>query len=531
MFPLQLARSSVLVPALATLLSVALLGPACSESSSTASRCDGAACSSNVSRSDASASGTDARPGDGASSMDGGTSSGDGARLASDATIDLAPGRDGSGPDAGTAQGDASSGGTDGSSPVDAGASEGGSADGQAALAAPVFKVGSFRRSAARGRQMVSHGLGVMPAALLVWTAGVPTEGFVSGVRFGMGFAARTSDGFRAGAVSTFHQNDAKPTNNSRRAAAHLVSVVDANETLYLEGDLVAWDATTITLDWTTNRGDATMVHFLAIGGPGVSATVLDWDATQNGRKSVTGLGLRPDTLLHLWAGAALATLGTSAPDGNFGLGVMSSAGQWALDLQSPDGDDENTTMRAQRGDVGVNMQRFDAVRRRARLVSLDADGFTLEQSTSDAAPTRVLTLALSGVAASAGSLAKTKGEDGTVQTTTGVGFRPGALLLAGVQEEAGIAFSSHSYFGLGVTDGKTQLASAFTDFATASPTVPESLDQPDRAFVKLAADGRLPEAEARLSGFSADGFALEWVANDPFATQIFYLAFGQPGR
>jgi hypothetical protein len=140
---------------------------------------------------------------------------------------------------------------------------------------AQTMKVGSFLKSTggAPASQVVPHGLGRTPKALILWTDGKTNETFSAGFLFGLGM----TDGTNSRSVAMASLNGASPSNASQRVAAKALALVQWGEALLAEADLTGWNATTFTLNWTTNNATAYVIHFIAIGGSDVSAKVVDW--------------------------------------------------------------------------------------------------------------------------------------------------------------------------------------------------------------------------------------------------------------
>lgn len=393
---------------------------------------------------------------------------------------------------------------------------------------APLFAVGSFVELAAAGTQIVPHSLGTTPAAVLVWTNSLTSEDFAADVRFGMGFGVVSNGVVRERSVATFHRAGAANSNSSRRMSRNLISLVGLNETLGATGNLKALGSSSFTVDWSRTGGGSMTVHYLLVGGAGVSAEVLDWTIPITGRRSV-GTSFKPDALVHLWSGTSFDGLGTTNSQGHFGLGVMTESGQWALDIESVSSATPSETYRSQRKDVGVNMQTAANVRRRARFVSFEATSFNVEGlEGSDTQATPVITLALKGVEVKADAFDKATAAAPARQAVTSVGFQPGALLLTGVQDVAANTTSPHANFAVGATDGRKRVASAFSDVSGVAPRG-AAVDRAGRAFLKVNEGDRVIDAEADFTSFDPNGFSLNWLTNDGVATQIFYLAFGRP--
>ena len=273
---------------------------------------------------------------------------------------------------------------------------------------AQAIRVGSFTKISAVGTQTVSHGLGQTPKALILWTDGKTGSTFSANFLYAFGMADGTTS--KSVAVASQSGVGATPV-AARRMANKALTIINWNPTIIAEADLLSWNATGFTLNWTTNTAaTGYVVHFIAIGGPTVSAKVVGWTMrTSAGNRSVTGVGFTPDVVLHAHLGDGFTTAPPSSSTGaHFGLGVMDkSNNQWAVDAESVNGVPAVTT-RAQDATAciyGTNSSRV--VVKRATLVTMDADGFTVNFSTANVNASQVISLALKGVAARVGSFLK----------------------------------------------------------------------------------------------------------------------------
>ncbi len=268
---------------------------------------------------------------------------------------------------------------------------------------AQTIRVGSFTKSTggAPVAQVVPHGLGLQPKALILWTDRYAAAyGFLHA--FGM------TDGTTSRSAAMASQDGAAVSNSSRRIAAKALTIVQWGEALVAEADLASWDGNNFTLTWTTNDATADTIHFIAIGGPAVSAKVVDWTmAAAVGNRSVTGVGFSPDVVLHAHAGFILSgALPLNAALAAFGFGAMDRAGnQWANEAASFDNSALSDT---QRGQVtNACLYAFNnalVVQKQASFFSMDADGFTVNfTNATSAVQSPVISLALKGVSAKAG--------------------------------------------------------------------------------------------------------------------------------
>ena len=312
--------------------------------------------------------------------------------------------------------------------------------------------------------------------------------------------------------------------------ASKVLTIVRWSEALVAEADLSSWNDTTFTLNWTTNDANAYVIHYIAIGGSDVSAKVVDWTmGTAVGNRVVTGVGFQPDVVFHAHGGHAFTpALGSSIAGGAFGLGVMDFDGdQWAFANWTPDASGTSDTQRGQVTDAALlSFNQTLAVQKRASWVSMNADGFTMNfTNTASVAAARVFSLALKGVNVKPGSFLKDTAAAPAPQPITGVGFRPGLVMLASVQNTTSAAPVAHSRFGLGASDGTTEGSSAFQDANGSGTMSVDAISKTSKVFMKVDNNTPAINAEADLTAMGADGFSLNWTTNDAVATQILYLS------
>ena len=273
---------------------------------------------------------------------------------------------------------------------------------------AQTIKVGSFVKSAggAPVAQVVPHGLGQTPKALILWTDGKTDESFATNFRYAFGM----TDGTTSKSVAIASQDGQAAANASRRLADKALTIVRWGEVLVAEADLQSWDATNFTLNWTTNNAQLLVIHFIAIGGPAVSAKVVNWTMpTVTGNKSINSVGFTPDVVLHAHLGQDFtAAAPSNATDAHFGLGAMDkNGGQWANAVLSVDGAPANTQRGQQTNACLYDFDSALAVQKKASFVSMDASGFTVNFNPAGGLAGQVISLALKGVAAKAGSFLK----------------------------------------------------------------------------------------------------------------------------
>ncbi len=393
------------------------------------------------------------------------------------------------------------------------------------------YKVGNFTKRTSTGNQVITHNLGKTPKALIMWTSGQTSDG---AVRDDYRYAQGVYDGSTGYAFAAASQDDEDNGDTSRRFAAKAFTLVEWGEVLLAEADVASWNATSFTLNWTTNNNSATIIHYMLIGGNDVMAKTVNWQVpTSTGNRTITGVGFQPDLVFHLNGGTGLTG---SAPSSDIqaatGFGVMNGAGeQWSLATLAKDNIAPSATSRGQRTNAGLVSAglvgvwpEFSAI---ASLVAMNGDGFTLNFSAVSANNTagQVASLALSGVGSKLGSFNKSTVTGS--QTVTGVGFQPQALMLASWARTANTDAKDDAISVLGASDGSAEGVSWFGDWDNIDPTNTAGLDKTSKVFAK-STNNKVIDAEADLTSFGADGFTLNWTTNsDGEATQLLYMALG----
>jgi hypothetical protein len=290
--------------------------------------------------------------------------------------------------------------------------------------------------------------------------------------------------------------------------------------------------ASNITLNWTTNDGQPYVVHYLAIGGPQVSAKVVNWQTPgTTGPKAVTGIGFEPETVLHLHVGPSfVATPTATQSNALFGMGVMNQAGaQWAMQVADVASVNPTISTRAQRTDAALYMYHGPTavLNKVASFVSMDPGGFTLDFTTATSELSQVVSLALAGLPSSIGTFTKSTAAAPASQSVP-TPFTPGAVFLSSYQiapQTAPVRESMCSW-GIGASDGSNEGSSAMSVSDAVSPSSVDAVDKTSKAFIKM--NSPPVDAEADLSSFDPSGFTLSWTTNDSVASQICFWALGR---
>jgi hypothetical protein len=374
-----------------------------------------------------------------------------------------------------------------------------------------------------------------VPKALILWTVGKTSETASAGFVFGLG----VSDGTTSMSTSMNVRDGVNPSQSARRMAPKAITLVQYDTTTLAEADLGTVSASNFALNWTSNDASTYVVHYLAIGGPQVSAKVVTWQAPNApATKVVSNVGFMPETVLHFNAGGALvATPPTQSNNGVFGLGAMDKAGgQWTAMIGDTNIADPPSSSRLQKTDSTL-FTATDApavaITKEATFVSMDSGGFTVNftANSSSANLTQVFSLALAGVKAKAGFFPKSTAAQPASQSITTPGFRPGAVFFSSYQSVAQTAAVqiTTARLGIGASDGTHQGSSAVAVNNNVAPSNVDGVDKVSKVFMKMDNATMTIDAESDLTSFDATGFTLNWTKNDAVPTQICYWALGAP--
>lgn len=395
---------------------------------------------------------------------------------------------------------------------------------GPALAAAASFQVGTFQKATSLGPQVVPHGLGAAPRALVLWSDGNAGELPVLGVQFSLGL----SDGTTTLAIGGGATDGLATSVTSRRLAAAALSLVRGDRTVTAEAALAGWSATSFTLNWTTNDATAALVHFIAIGGAEVSARLVSWPLpASTGTLAVTGVGFRPEVVLSAFVGTTSTTVPALAGETHLNLSVMDARGeQWVFGAQAMDATAPPAGIRVQLTTAALAMADGSGIYTRATWRSMDADGFSLDFTQVFGSGGRVFSLALAGLPFKAGSFTKSTGAAPAAQAVSGLGFQPKLLLLGGVQAPASAAPASQAMFSFGASDGVAQAATALFCSNGINPGAAVGLDRSTSAYAQFASGGLVTSAS--VTALTPDGFGLSWAPNDTNPAELVYLALGQ---
>jgi hypothetical protein len=241
---------------------------------------------------------------------------------------------------------------------------------------------------------------------------------------------------------------------------------------------------------------------------------------TSDGSHSETGVGFQPDAVIMIITRASTVT---GATDSVLGVGMVTSASEeiaWSTYM-----DDGDTTTKYHVGyETDACALRLKAPNTsatvRANLTSLDADGFTLNFSTTSAGY-RLQYIAIGGLVDATVVEIAAKTTTGT-QAYTGVGFQPDALVICQTNRTATGIARGNIFFGFGVSDGTNDFAAAFFGDDNVGTTIESSKLDTGSAVLLVNSSGVL--LEATVDSLDADGFTLDFTTASGAAPKAFVL-------
>ena len=408
------------------------------------------------------------------------------------------------------------------------------------------MKQGSFTKSTTTPGPVSQSvtGIGFQPKAVIFFWTRQTAIGFGplnSAINAGVGFATAATER----AVSyTANDNQSNSDEGRRYSETNAIIFLTGGgpPTLAAQAALTTMDSDGFTLNWSTNNNSAYLIHYIALGGDITNAFAGTLSlTTSTGNQSVAGVGFQPDFVMFLWSyRESPVTYDTNIAGGEIGLGfAKSSTARGALVMASRDNGGNNTNKRwQQRTDSAILMLTIpngnpaqDAI---ADFVSMDSNGFTINKSNAPANTASVFFLALKGGNHQVGAFNQPAATGN--QSITGVGFRPGQLMLTSFNLIAQTGITG----GGALSYGAARFPSArggiwFQDRSDADPSDANIYTNNTNLFTLAqgnaasAANTGNPtiNAQADFVSFDANGFTLNWTTTDATARQILYWAIG----
>ena len=378
------------------------------------------------------------------------------------------------------------------------------------------YKVGTLQAPASIG-SVGYTGIGFQPTCVIFFTAGSQTSpGFRDGTRWMVGWksAAGPSAELADGNIS----NDNAATSACRRIAnsGFAIQYNSSGNIIIFRADCTSLDADGFTLDWTHVTDGQSYVNYLAIGGAANTYADTATFAAATGNQSITGVGFRPQAVLLLahFSGAFY----------NAAMGWTDGVNQATWDGESESAQAVADTWRLLLSSRCFAISGNGTINRALSIVSLDADGFTVNCITALSIP--LTYLCFRGVDVRVGTFLQPT--SASTQNVTGIGFQPGAVLLGSVGQTSQSTVQSENKFALGASDGTNHAVAATHDTDGADPTIGVGYHHGGAAVVAITANATAASSTTEALGtvaMAADGFDVTWSAADATQREWTYLA------
>ena len=391
---------------------------------------------------------------------------------------------------------------------------------------------GSFTMNASTGNQSVT-GLGFQPKIIFFWSDGSTADGTGVNIQGTHGIAVSATDR-RCVGYSTPDNNS--PGSGGNMLAGHYTDRIirfcrlNGDTAALREADFVSMDADGFTINIGTTDGTQSIVNYCAYGGDDITnvKTGQFQQPGSTGNTAYTGIGFQPDCLIYFRGrstGTAPSATGNSPPRASWGFATSASA-RGVLTTQLRATGSAFTAKTYQRTTkVVAGMGNSDTVQEEADLVSFDADGFTLNWSTTSV-NVYVFYAVMKGGQYKVGSFNQATGTGN--QATTGVGFQPASIFLVSSNKATDSAVNADCRITIGAASSTSQRATSWhgQDDGTTNSDNAHALDR-DETIQMYTEPTPTLNAEGDLVSLDSDGFTLNWSTADATAREILYLAIG----
>lgn len=287
-------------------------------------------------------------------------------------------------------------------------------------------------------------------------------------------------------------------------------------------------------LRYVNNNTDPHLIHYIAFGGTSLTNAKVGHFAQPtaiNASFGVTGVGFQPDTLFLLPTTFTAINGNNTDAAIRFGFGC-SPTERFSYGFGDDHGVGTTDNYRIGRSDriVTLSAAAGGAILKSADLVSMGADGFTLNYDVSDATAYLCAYAALKGVRCKVGKFTPTNGTG--LQVVTGTGFLPSLIIFMG----HGKALETDNTASAGLKIG----VGAVTDSLNRRSVVTDALDNEDvsvvvdraqssKCFQMITAaddaDDSIVTFEMDLVSMDSNGFTVNKTKNTNVAQEISYIA------
>lgn len=358
----------------------------------------------------------------------------------------------------------------------------------------------------------VDNGLGSSLYANYVSFAGVNQSGAI--VQCGVGFTNYNTGGVVFNPTSA-HPIDRLTLGTGAAKGIKVLSFDTDGFTVDVEGS-----------DWSGN----VYWHYMAIYGPSTSyATIKRWTTnTSSGNQAVNaGTASAPSLVIHLTAGIVGATV-EAATNSRLGIGMMTSAAQWAVALGQAVVTGTNQTNRQSSASncLLVTDDDTDTTIAAATYVSMDTNGFTVNFASGPAQAIEVSSICIVGLSSvRLGTFNKATAAAPTTNAISGIGIAPDGVFLVSVGQTTSGTVNASARLSLGAGDNTNDMGIAYSGQDASATPVRTTVLQGCASAIKINNDTSTIDAMGYISSLDATGFTVTWDINDAVATEWFYLA------
>lgn len=395
--------------------------------------------------------------------------------------------------------------------------------------------VGSFTKRTSAGDDSVT-GLTGTPKFLMLWTSHALTNRTVrASWRHSAGFASGTTA--QMGMTTFSADNSASSAAARRQDNTAILIRCDAAGAEVTRGVLASFDANGFTITWSGSIQDASIIHYMVLGGDDFSAKVVAYLLPDlgAGTTSVSGAGFTPTGALAL--SANLTTAISGAADATISFGAIGTDGaQFAIANVSENGRASSDTARLADDTQFVSL--ITPTNTASQQFELDwnaweSDGMniTINEFTAGTADDYVYLAFFSGVKVHVGNFTKNATAAPFSQDiVTGLPYTPVATILAsnGQASPTMGAIGAHSSLQLGASDGTNHAAIQVIDWDNLATTQADTWPATDRAFIQISSNTDDNLDTLGTVAHSAGSSAITFDASDTgLLSTIFYVTIG----
>lgn len=369
------------------------------------------------------------------------------------------------------------------------------------------FRLLTIQSPTSTGTVAYTHNLGVTPVAAIIWTqTSTSTDALTAGAFMAIGF----TDGASQLCASAGSIHGVSRSNTSRVISNSFLHAVTGGEVTVLRANFSSWNATTITLNWTTVQSASHALFLLLIGGSDVSARVVQFtNRTSVGTQTISGIPFPPKCVLFANCGNTSTTIATATAHAILGFGAATSNAQYGTAWASRDNVTTSATYRRQTNAAIVAPSVTGSTLFLAQVQSFTTDGFVLNWFNTDSTARPIIALALGGNARFYTGSFTTSSASGN-QTVSGLPFAPELLLAATFWNAQASTPQTNARMSIGaaVPGEPSQRSINIYDAHGISPIIAQSYPATNAILVEHT---NAVTRRAALAAVSPNSFTLTW--------------------